>query len=65
MNDQEKGSSGHSPPTLPMLMEKDDNSSALSSLAGVDGDKKEEIDIGSEEGFRVHENTRFRAARRQ
>ena len=42
-----------------MLIEEDDDSSALSSL------EKEEEDIGGEEGFRVHEGTRFRAQRRQ
>ena len=57
-----------SPPTLPMLM--DDNSSALSSLEKEKEDKREENteekkDIGGEEGFRVHESTRFRAQRRQ
>ena len=57
-----------SPPTLPMLMEDDDDSSALSCLG--DEEVKEvnlekEEDIGGEEDFRVHEGTRFRAQRRQ
>lgn len=65
-DEQENGLSDHSPPTLPMLMEEDDNSSTLSSLEEEEGeDKEEEVDIGGEEGFRVHDNTRFRAERRQ
>ena len=57
-----------SPPTLPMLMEEDDNSSALSSLGEQEEEEvnlEEEEDIEGEEGFRVHEGTRYRAQRRQ
>ena len=69
--EEENEQQEESPPTLPMLMEKDDDDgSALSSLEGEEEDEKEEDmeeegDIGGEEGFRVHEGTRYRAQRRQ
>ena len=49
-----------------MLMEEDDdNNSTLNGLEEEGWNIEEEEDVGEEEGFKVHEGTRFRSQRRQ
>lgn len=49
-----------------MLMEEDNgNSSTLNSLGEEGVNLEEEENIGGEEGFKVHEGTRYKTQRRQ